>query len=452
MKKKLNTVFFSLFFLCSAVAEAYFIRTSSGDYVSVIGIGIVLLISGYLLMDSIRSKLAEQGKGIKSYVDRMYQEETQRRTEQLTELINLQKATYMATKKNTSAITDQLAQLEELLERVEGLERDNGKALEGLELLQKKSLEGQRNALNLEINYNKENTKQLMRVLREVGAQEETRELLYRIAERIEKGTVELRKELQNVSIAIPSSSGNEKSINGIGQAWNLEDSSWSGDSYVNQLLEEERKDEKQISTGWNWEENAVTEVLPADTITEAQPEDNIMEDQLENITAEMQPEDIMMEDQLENITAEMQPEDIMMEDQLENIMVDMWSRDTMMEEQPEDIMTEVQSEAGLMEAWSEDTVADMFAELRTEALAEASTMETVTKDTGWFQEEKTPDTFTSGQEAMISEADEITEEVAVTAAEPAPVSIPEIIPLYDDPNKALSADEIARLFASLGQ
>ena len=452
MKKKLNTVFFSLFFLCSAVAEAYFIRTSSGDYVSVIGIGIVLLISGYLLMDSIRSKLAEQGKGIKSYVDRMYQEETQRRTEQITELINLQKATYMATKKNTSAITDQLAQLEELLERVEGLERDNGKALEGLELLQKKSLEGQRNALNLEINYNKENTKQLMRVLREVGAQEETRELLYRIAERIEKGTVELRKELQNVSIAIPSSSGNEKSINGIGQAWNLEDSAWSGDSYVNRLLEEERKDEKQISTGWNWEENAVTEVLPADTITEVQIEDNIMEDQLENITAEMQPEDIMMEDQLENITVDMQSKDIMMEDEPENIMVDMWSQNTMMEEQPEDIMTEVLSEAGLMEAWSEDTAADMFAELRTEALAEASTLETATKDTDWFQEEKTPDTFTSGQEAMIYEADEITEEVAVTAVEQAPVSIPEIIPLYDDPNKALSADEIAKLFASLGQ
>lgn len=345
MKKKLNTVFFSLFFLCSVVAEAYFIRTSSGDYVSVIGIGIVLLISGYLLMDSIRSKLAEQGKGIRSYVDRMYQEETQRRTEQLTELINLQKATYMATKKNTSAITDQLAQLEELLERVEGLERENGKVLEGLEILQKKSLEGQRNALNLEINYSKENTKQLMRVLREVGAQEETRELLNRIAECIEKNTVELRKELQNVSITTPSSSGNEGPIKGIGQDWDLEDSSWNGDSYDGLLREEERKDEKQISTGWGWEEAAVTEALSSDTITEVQPE-----------------------------------------------------------------------------------------------------------DADWFQEEKTPDTISSGQEELISEADEITEEIAVNAAEQAPVSIPEIIPLYDDPNKALSADEIARLFASLGQ
>ncbi len=407
MKKKLNTVFFSLFFLCSVVAEAYFIRTSSGDYVSVIGIGIVLLISGYLLMDSIRSKLAEQGKGIRSYVDRMYQEETQRRTEQLTELINLQKATYMATKKNTSAITDQLAQLEELLERVEGLERENGKVLEGLEILQKKSLEGQRNALNLEINYSKENTKQLMRVLREVGAQEETREILNRIAERIEKNTVVLRKELQNVSITTPSSSGNEGPIKGIGQDWDLEDSSWNGDSYDGQLREEERKDEKQISTGWGWEEAAVTEALSSDTITEVQPEDAIVEEQPENI---------------------------------------------MMEEQPENIMAEGQSEAVLMEAWSEYTATDMFGELRTEALAEASMMETVTEDADWLQEEKTTDTISPGQEELISEADEITEEIAVNAAEQAPVSIPEIIPLYDDPNKALSADEIARLFASLGQ
>ncbi len=215
MKKKLNIIFFGLFFMGSAVAEAYFIQTGSKDYISVVGIGAVLLISGYLLMDSIRSKLAEQGRNIRDYVDRMYQEETQRRNEQLTELINLQKATYTASKKNTAEIT---ARLGELLERVELLEEHRGKALERLEVLQKKSLEGQKNSLNLEINYHKEHTKQLISALKETGNQEETRELLDKIKQCIEKSTEELQKELQNIKAPDSILSKEEELISEAGE------------------------------------------------------------------------------------------------------------------------------------------------------------------------------------------------------------------------------------------
>lgn len=401
MKKKLNTVFFGLFFLGSVVAETYFIQTSSGDYISVVGIGIVLLISGYLLMDSVRSKLAEQGKGIKSYVERMYQDETRQRNQQLTELINLQKATYSATKKNTAAIT---AQLEALLERVTVLEENHGKALERLEILQKKSLEGQKNALNLEINYSKEHTKQLMRVLREVGDQAETRELLHKIVEYIDKGTAELQKELQNISIVVPSFPGNEEPVKDAEQDWKLEDSSWG--SYASGQSSEEHKIKNQASA--DWEENQA------------------MESSLADIMMEVESEDIMMESSLADIMMEAEPEDVMMEVQPEDVMI---------EASPEDSMMEAQTEHVMMEAPAEDFMPEAFI-----------------KSTSWLQEEKTPDTITSGQEEPISEADAAIEAIAVTAAEQVPASIPEIIPLYDDPNKTLSADEIARLFASLGR
>ncbi len=169
--KRLGTTFFCLFFLGAVVTEAYFIQRGNGDYISVIGIGVVLMISGYLLLDSIRSKLAEQGKSIRNYLDGMYREEIRRRDEQLTELIHIQKAAYGLTKKNMTAIT---AQLEEMQKRVETLE-----------LLQRKGLEGQKNILNIEINHNKMNTKQLIKAVKETGDQTETRELLQKIAESI---------------------------------------------------------------------------------------------------------------------------------------------------------------------------------------------------------------------------------------------------------------------------
>jgi hypothetical protein len=45
----------------------------------------------------------------------------------------------------------------------------------------------------------------------------------------------------------------------------------------------------------------------------------------------------------------------------------------------------------------------------------------------------------------------EVLEEINEVMVEPLP-TIPEVKPLYADPNKALSADEIASLFASFGQ
>lgn len=198
MKKRLNIMFFSLCFLGTVIAETYFIQTDAGDHFSVIALGVVVLITGYLLMDSIRGRILEGSKGIKVYIDQMYLEEKERLNEHYQEVQNLQKAAYTAVKKNTATISEKL---EELIDRVDSLEDNQARALQKLGDLQLKALEGQKKALSLEINYNKENTKQLMKTIRETGASVETIELLGRIAERIENNTQVLQQELQLMNI-----------------------------------------------------------------------------------------------------------------------------------------------------------------------------------------------------------------------------------------------------------
>jgi hypothetical protein len=58
--------------------------------------------------------------------------------------------------------------------------------------------------------------------------------------------------------------------------------------------------------------------------------------------------------------------------------------------------------------------------------------------------DEKTPDFIPSEEEEIKPELVETVEELETQKQE--------IKPLYDDPNKALTADEIAALFASFGQ
>jgi hypothetical protein len=73
--------------------------------------------------------------------------------------------------------------------------------------LQKKSLEGQKNALNLEINYNKENTKQLIKVLREESSRINPKELNLLQESSILKNSI-----LENSGIELPMQ-GKEEEI-----------------------------------------------------------------------------------------------------------------------------------------------------------------------------------------------------------------------------------------------
>ncbi len=382
MKKRLNILFFSICFLGAILAEAYFLQAGAEKLFSVIAIGIVVLITGYLLMDSIRSKLMDSGRGIKNYLDQMYREDSERFIENMEELKNLQKATYTATKKNSVMLSHQF---EELLDRVETLENNNTKSLQKLLELQKKALEGQKNALNLEINYNKENTKLIIKALKEAGNQEETKELLNKLLEQLEKGTAVLQNELQNISITIQGPltnnlySEHEWELGTETRVENLTETGWDIDAEI---------EVEDSSTSWMDSSDDTTEKEAVEIEWEAEQQDEITQAQEETLEWKG---DVDLE--------------------LNNL-ISSWENEPTIEIAPE-----------------------ITAAIDTEQVPEAMEVSSIEVN---VEPVETEDTAAL---KIDEEGNEIGEEIT-----------PEFKPIYDDPNKALSADEIAALFASFGQ
>jgi hypothetical protein len=382
--KKLNIVFFSLCFLGALIAEAYFIQAGASNWFSIIALGIVVLITGYLWMDAVRTKLSDSGKEIKNYIDRMYQEETERWNDRLNELQNLQKASYTATKKNTVTLSEQL---DGLLNRMNALEESQTRALQKLTDMQLKALEGQKKSLSLQVNYDKENTRQLINAIGEAKNSEETLELLNKITEQLENSTYILCQELKNLSIKVetPSTVGSYTE-----DEWNMD---------------REPKVENLTETGWN-----------VDAEVELDTDGNSWDNRTEPVIEELETD---------------------------------WNG----EEKPDTNMADL-ALADEQEQYTVPTVDNKEAEMEEAALD--TDWNSVDLDLnniieGWNEEpleEKTPDMISSQEETIPEVVDVVDEPVTVEEQS----AKPEIKPLYDDPNKALSADEIAALFASFGQ
>lgn len=164
MRIKLNTIFFSCFFTAVLLAELYCLLVLKADLFTIVGLGVVILISLYLLMDSIRSQWKKGKEKTLLYLEQLYREEAEKQDQRFTELLNLQKASYTSAKKNTARLEEKL---EELLLKLYSLEQSNIEELKRVAEYQKKLMEGQKNSLNIEVNYNKENTKAIIATIRE---------------------------------------------------------------------------------------------------------------------------------------------------------------------------------------------------------------------------------------------------------------------------------------------
>lgn len=412
MKKRLNIIFFSLCFLGSVIVEAYFIQTGAGNLFSIVALGLVVLITGYLLLDSIRSKLSESGKEIKNYIDQMYLEETGRWNERLTELQNLQKATYTATKKNTATISEQL---EELIDRMDSLEVNNVKALQRLTDLQLKALEGQKKSLSLEINHNKENTRQLMKAIGETGSQTETIELLGRIAERLENSTLVLLQELQNMSVAVQTTSLRNQ----------YSQDSWS--------MSTEPRVENLTETGWDVD--AEVELGTKGNSWNSDADTYLGEDNTDWNSSIEEVETVLSNDWSLSTTQE-EVNSAWDSETLQEPAID-WTLVTEPEPSVENSENSKEGPNEVVELGNNWNSIDT--ELNKLIV-------------GWEEEpadEKTPDIIPSEEEVNIPEVVEIVNEQETDESQN---QKQDIKPLYDDPNKALSADEIAALFASFGQ
>jgi len=207
MNKWVNTVFFGSCFMIAILLEAYGMIIWEGQIFSTVALGIVVLITGFLFMDSVRSRLLQSGESMKGhmefYFDQLGREVSEKWTEKHTEIVNLQKASYTATKKNTILLNEQF---EGVLLRLETLERTNAEALQSMIELQKKALEGQKNALNFELNYNKENTKKIIEAFKEDSGDKHS-EQLARILDMLEKNNTLLKEQIELQKNASESSS-----------------------------------------------------------------------------------------------------------------------------------------------------------------------------------------------------------------------------------------------------
>lgn len=188
MLKRINSIFFGLIFLTALILEIYVIYKYDGDLLTVIGIGVVVLITGYIFMDTVRSQVQEAIINNRQDIEKSQKEELELIKKELKQLLDIQKASYTATKKN-------------------------GYSLNSIEKLQKKTMEGQKNALNMELNYNKENTKQLIEVLKDENSklkkqQEELKKILARLEEKNPSDTAEFANNNQQLT-----EEGNEQVI-----------------------------------------------------------------------------------------------------------------------------------------------------------------------------------------------------------------------------------------------
>jgi hypothetical protein len=417
MKKRLDIIFFSICFLTALIAETYCIQVLEGDLFSVVGIGVVVLITGYLLMDSIRSKWVKSNEQLKYYLGHVYSEETEKWNERYTEILNMQKATYTATKKNTAMLS---GQLEEVVLRLETLETNNAKSLQKLIELQMKSLEGQKNGLNLELNYNKENTKQLIKVLREESNRFDLKEDLAKILLSLEENNIILK---ERMSSFVTTKNEFDSEIGTRRETGFVQDFFESGEENLTEDIYKE-------------------EIDTVDRIDAEVKEENTNEDSWTDsswaATAQMLDESDMQVDTVGDTESDAETDTVgdtetdTKADTETDTKADTGTYTGTETEIDAEVNTGIDKESDTATFIEADTQTDT---VETEIVADVTdTLETET----WM----TDDLLNS----LLSGSDTVIEEQKAATVAPA------VVPLYDDPNKALTADEIAALFASFGQ
>lgn len=136
MKKMINILSFSICFLLALLYQAYaiFIR----NWFAIFGIGAVVLILGYLLLDSMRSIWKYSLDQTKDMMEKLHQEERNHWSERYTQLENYQKATYTALKKHTALLNEHFEANDN---RLNSLENNNEKVLQSITELQIKALD-----------------------------------------------------------------------------------------------------------------------------------------------------------------------------------------------------------------------------------------------------------------------------------------------------------------------
>lgn len=123
MKRKVSIILFGVSFLVAILGEAYLLNESSPHLFSIIGIGVVIILTGYLFFDSIVEYFTDNGKKKELLWEERIRSESEKWDARYTELLNIQKATYSALKKCDIKLQEQLKNLSDGL--AQGTEPQN---------------------------------------------------------------------------------------------------------------------------------------------------------------------------------------------------------------------------------------------------------------------------------------------------------------------------------------
>lgn len=121
MKEKTIILLFGLCFLISLLGEIYLINASNPHAFSIIGIGIVVVLTGYLWIDSIWEYVSNIINKNKLMYEDLIKQENEKWEARYTELLKIQKATYVAVKKSDLKLQEEIKNLSD---RIASLEDD----------------------------------------------------------------------------------------------------------------------------------------------------------------------------------------------------------------------------------------------------------------------------------------------------------------------------------------
>lgn len=440
MKKWMNTLFFGSCFIAAILIEAFSIKILDGNLFIATALGVVILIMGYLFMDSIRNNFQKENQDIKLYIDQLMKVEADRWNERYTELLNVQKATYTATKKNTTLLTKQF---DDVLFKIETLEDINAKAQHKIMELQKKALEGQKNALNLEINHNRDNTKQILEALREEDRNKELKDQLNSIITLLELNSDLLKdnkdcletvdKNLKLVQQAKPVTAFKDyedeiKNNTVVSNKVALDEADVDADSYndnyiitddlINGMeinMYPENLDDSEDLQFNDLNNYMNTDALADNYADESYNEENVSDSSKDFLSA-LDEEITGKKDDSTRYQDDLYQKEV--SNNIDNINAANINVNDMMSQEDLDTLLKGLNADMNPSDQTEDTIPD----------------NNKAPESDWsYSEESEPEADNS---AMLMEE----------------LEKPKVIPLYDDPNKALTADEIAALFASFGQ
>ncbi len=399
-KKKKNIIAIGGCFITTLLLQIYSIELVHVSIMFPIGLGLLALMIGYFFMDAIRQYVEQERMDDKFYLDHAISHESEKWLERCTELLNMQKATYAATKKNAEY---QIKQFDEVLLRIDALEKNQAASLFKIIELQTKALEGQKKALNIEINHSKENVNKIMERLQEEPKEEVSSiqfEKLLSLEESNQKlfqdqldRLVEIKDHLEAVEKVIAQAPAPQR-------------------VFIDDYYQEEpvASDEQLTSGIFSLEEESSKE------------EDDFEEKSEETFTG-------IYEETFPGISEEL---------------FEGTQKETF-EGVEESSFNEIHEES-FKDSFKEDFLQE------SNSLEDTMSMGIEVMDRDFTKESDYTISFETKENASeaVRSLEDPELEAAVSLNENASDAM--VLPIYDDPNKALTADEIAKLFASFGQ